>query len=171
MIPHLALSLLLPAAWLTWRHSRLVSGALWLTLATWLAYESIKWQWPGVWAAGHLEWMRSVSMVTGLVGAFELAQRAAARHVLATDPLRAFETWKEVNGSWTGAHAAVREASGRLAKGRPDILAALLVASMGVDLAALLIHRGASQWGPQPFFQVGVLLAMCAISVWPRRKS
>lgn len=174
MIIHLALVLLIPAALLTWRWSRLVSAALWLTLAVWLAYRGIRWQWPEVWTAGHLEWMRGVSMVTGLIGATELRRRAR---------LRERKRWLRDDLHWLHFHgmaAIIRPDDLRFAHitntsmqertGRPDILAALLVASMGVDLTAWLIHRGAGQWGPQPFFQVGVLLAMCAVSAWPRRK-
>jgi hypothetical protein len=144
-----ALVLLVPAALLTWRWSRLVSGALWLTLATWLAYRGLHWTYPDAWAAGHFEWMRGVSMVTGLVGGVELTRLALLRDI--TSPSR---------GGFIGRPL-----------GRPDILAGMLMASMGVDLTAWLIHRGAGQWGPQPFFQVVVLLAMCGVSAWPRRKS
>jgi len=136
VIAHLALALLLPAALLTWRWSRLVSGALWFALATWLAYRGLRWAYPDAWAAGHLEPLRAVSAMTGIAGVLETNRWAAYDEPTARAP----------------------------------ILGALLVASMGVDLTALLIHRGAGQWGPQPFFQVGVLLAMCAVSVWPRRK-
>jgi hypothetical protein len=168
---HLALFLLLPAAWLTWRWSRLVSCALWLTLATWLAYRGVKWQWPDAWAAGHFEWMRGVSMVTGLVGAIEIAHRVKMRTAREEDLdhgvrlLMIGGTFKTMSAARLAMSRAWIE---RHAKGRPDILAALLVASMGVDLAALLIHRVVGQWGPQPFFQCIVLVAMCVVA-WPRR--
>lgn len=155
MIAHLALVLLLPAALLTWRWSRLVSGALWLTLATWLAYRGIKWQWPNVWAAGYLEWMRGVSMVTGGVGAVVLKRDRPSMRLR----------------SWAYRPARITMTLRTTSFARVDALAGLLVASMGVDLTAWLVHRGAGQWGPQPFFQCIVLLAMCASSVWPRRKT
>jgi hypothetical protein len=115
---HLALFLLLPAAWLTWRWSRLVSGALWLTLVATVSWLATSW-----------EPLRAVSFGTGLMGVVGLATHD---------------------------------------EDRPRALSSLLVASMGVDLAALLIHRGVGQWGPLPFFQCIVLLAMCGIA-WPRR--
>jgi hypothetical protein len=155
---HLALFLLIPAATLAWRWSRLVSGALWLTLATWLAYRGIRWQWPNVWLAGHLEWMRGVSMATGLAGTWTVRRYLdGARRVRKWN--RAFQERK-----WEGAYAKMPDDAWRIA-----YLAALLVASMGVDLAALLIHRGTGQWGPQPVFQCIVLLAMGAVA-WPGRK-
>jgi hypothetical protein len=170
---HLALFLLLPAAWLTWRWSRLMSAALWLALGTWLAYRGIKWQWPDMWAAGYLEWLRGVSMVTGLVGAVELWWRASFRaergRWISMNPLR--RSVYRTPATLVGVAVDPREWEATWAVGRPDILAALLVASMGVDLAALLICRAWGQWGPQPFFQACVLLAMCAVSVWPRRTS
>lgn len=172
MIPHPALALLLPAALLTWRWSRLVSGALWLTLATWLAYRGIRWQWPEMWAAGRIEWMRGVSAVTGLVGAVELRRRAIVRERGWYDENQAHLVLRSGRAD-SYAHAlriVEQEWHERWDRGRPDYLAALLVASMGVDLAAMLIHRGAGQWGPQPAFQCIVLAAMCAVSVWPRRK-
>jgi hypothetical protein len=165
---HLALFLLLPAAWLTWRWSRLVSGALWLALGTWLAYRGIRWHWPDVWAAGYLEWLRGVSVVTGLLGAWELVERASARHVLLHKPWEAYLLAREFAGRAGVTLISLKATDAWFAPGRPDYLAALLVASMGVDLAAILIHRGASQWGPQPFFQCIVLVAMCVVA-WPRR--
>jgi hypothetical protein len=167
---HFALALLLPAAVLAWRWSRLVSVALWLTLATWLAYRGIKWHSPDAWAAGRIEWMRGVSMVTGLVGAVELAQRAAVRRLLAESPFEAFYIAREEFGHDVSTWEACKVAREAFAVGRPDVLAALLVASMGVDLTAWLIHHGAGQWGPQPFFQCIVLVAMCVVA-WPRRRS
>jgi hypothetical protein len=116
---HLALALLLPAALLTWRWSRLVSGALWLTLVATVSWLAILW-----------EPLRAVSVCTGLLGVVGLAVHN---------------------------------------EDRPRALSSLLVASMGVDLAALLIHRGTGQWGPLPFFQCTVLLVMCGIA-WPRRR-
>jgi hypothetical protein len=170
---HLALFLLLPAAWLTWRWSRLVSGALWLALGTWLAYRGIRWQWPDLWTAGHLEWMRGVSMATGLVGAIALADRAH-RRTLREQIRAAYHEWT-MRGPIDGfsgelGREVAENARKAVAVGRPDVLAALLVASMAIDLAAMLIHRGAGQWGPQPFFQCVVLLAMCVVA-WPRRAS
>lgn len=78
MTAHLALALLVPAALLTWRWSRLVSGALWLAFAAWSAYRGIAWARPEVWAAGHLEWMRVVSMVTGSSNATTASARRGA---------------------------------------------------------------------------------------------
>ena len=172
MIANLALALLIPAALLTWRWSRLVSVALGLTFAVWLAYRGIRWQWPEVWEAGKIEWMRGVSMLTGGMGAVELALRARRRSRVVAS-YRNAEAWAAEAGLrgaevWAGLmQAGVR----RMRWSRPDLLAALLVASMAIDLTAWLIHRGAGQWGPQPFFQVVVLLAMCVIGAWPRRKS
>jgi hypothetical protein len=169
---HLALALLLPAALLTWRRSRLVSAALWLTLAVWLAYRGLAWRWPEAHAAGSFEWIRGVSMATGLVGAVELAIRQWRRS--SGDPLENIKVIAAIESglaSWDGtARLRVqREWAERWERGRPDILAAILVASMAVDLAALLVHRAWGQWGPQPVFQVVVLLAMCGVA-WPRRK-
>jgi hypothetical protein len=155
-VNHFALALLLPAALLTWRWSRLVSGALWLALAVWLAYRGVRWASPDTWAAGHLEWMRGVSMVTGLAGAAEIARRHGGYHA----------TWH------VPEDMRPRMAAAGLIRppvSRPDYLAGLLVVSMGVDLAALLICRAWGQWGPQPFFQCIVLVAMCVVA-WPRRK-
>jgi hypothetical protein len=129
---HLALFLLLPAAVLAWRWSRLVSAALWLTLAVWLAYRSLAWRWPEAHADGAFEVMRyGASAATGFLG------------------LLAFEKG--------GNETRVR---------RQLVLGAMLIASMAVDLAALLVHRAWGQWGPQPFFQCLVLLAMCVVA-WP----
>jgi hypothetical protein len=178
MIMHLALALLLPAALLTWRWSRLVSVALWLTLAVWLAFRGLRWAYPDAWAAGHLEWMRGVSMVTGLVGAVEIAQRQGQRRAMARFGRWAFSVgYREQRDDGAAEDRAWervrREMPAMMRRhgvtGRPDCLAALLVASMGVDLAALLIHRGTGQWGPLPVFQCIVLLVMCAVA-WPRRK-
>jgi hypothetical protein len=123
---------------------------------------ALRWAYPDAWAAGHLEWMRGVSMVTGLVGAVELAARARQRWAVVAEHVHTYGMIRseilqrqfQVRGLW----------------GRPDYLAGLLVMSMGVDLAAWLICRAWGQWGPQPVFQCIVLLAMCAVSMWPRRR-
>jgi hypothetical protein len=167
---HLALFLLLPAAVLAWRWSRLVSAALWLTFAVWLAYRGLAWRWPEAHAAGAFEWMRGVSVVTGGLGAWGLVERASARHVLSHRPWEAYLLAREFAGRQGVTLISLKATDAWFAPGRPDILAALLVASMAVDLTAWLIHRGAGQWGPQPFFQAVVLLAMCVIA-WRKRSS
>jgi hypothetical protein len=136
---------------------------MWLALAVGLAYRGIRWQWPGGWAAGHFEWMRGVSIVTGLVGVFVLEWRRDMRDVCRRRRMHTPEDF-----DLSAADIAIAE---RVRCGRPDCLAGMLVASMSVDLTAMLIRRGTGQWGPQPFFQVVVLLTMCAVSAWPRRKS
>jgi hypothetical protein len=158
---HLALILLLPAAILAWRWSRHASAALALTLLAGIAFLLVpheawtfrdgEWRWT--FAEGAYRMV--LPGLVGLAGAFVLFwrhdMREMCRHCRVSTPEDAALV----------AHYAL---------GRPDALAALLVVSMGVDLAALLLHRGTGQWGPQPFFQCATLLAVCAISAYPRRK-
>jgi hypothetical protein len=170
---HLALVLLLPAALLTWRWSRLVSAALALALLAGIAFLLVphqawtlhdgEWRWTFTEGAYRL----ALPGLVGLAGAVVLAQRITVRQMLETDTIGVYQVAREGGGSWDDIEVA-RVA---FARGRPDALAALLVVSMGVDLAALLLHRGTGQWGPQPFFQCAVLLAICAVSVKPRRKT
>lgn len=170
MTAHLALLLLVPAALLTWRWSRLVSVALVVTLAAEAFYRVVVWQNPSAWEAGHLEPLRAVSMFTGAVGAI-VAARNSGRRSEHERIAGAYREWMARGPSegFTGVlgHEVAERSWSRVRRSR--WLGALLFGSMGVDLTALLIHRGTDQWGPLPLFQCVALLAMCAISVWPRR--
>jgi hypothetical protein len=161
-VTHAALLLLLPAAVLAWRWSRLVSAALALALLAGLAFLLVphvawtlrdgEWRWTFAEGAYRLALPGLVGFAGAVVLFWRLDMREMCRHCRVSTPEDA-------------------ELVAHYALGRPDALAALLVVSMGVDLAALLLHRGTGQWGPQPFFQCAVLLAMCAISAYPRRKT
>jgi hypothetical protein len=183
---HLALLLLLPAAVLAWRWSRLVSAALALALlagAAFLLVPHKAWTWrEGEWRWTFAEGAYRLALpgLVGLAGAVELARRQGERRALMRFGRWAFSVgYREQHDNVGAADRAwdrVRHEMPSMMRrhgitSRPDALAALLVVSMGVDLAALLIHRGTGQWGPQPFFQCAVLLTMCAISAYPRRKT
>jgi hypothetical protein len=159
---HIALVLLLPAALLTWRWSRLVSAALAIALLAGGAFLLVPhevWTWhAGEWRWSFAEGAYRLALpgLVGLAGAFVLFWRHDMREMCRHGRVSTPEDAALV------AYYAL---------GRPDALAALLVVSMGIDLAALLLHRGTGQWGPQPFFQCAILLAMCAIGARSRRKT
>lgn len=158
---HLALWLLPIAALACWRWSRLVAGALALAFGAWLVYR-YAWQWDG---------LRWVSAVTGLAGVVEIGKRAGLRRVVPEElDHGARELWASgAATTYSLAHALMRDAwASRWAWGRVDVLALLLVGSAAADAAALLWWRRTCEWGPLPFFQTLVLLAMIAIGLWPR---
>jgi len=133
---------LLPlAAILTWRWSRLVSGALGFAFVASLVYLVAPWE--------PLRW---VSAVTGLAGVTELGRV------------------RGISGLLARSRVGVRDRRMYIMN-RRDIVAALLVGSMAADGVAYLWHRSTGHWGPMPVLQVVVLAAMCVIGAWPRRWS
>ena len=137
-------TILLPiTAFACWRWSRLVADALLLALAAEVVYDVAPW-----------EPLRLVSAVTGLAGVVVLIEHGRQPLYIVGHG----RNWRL--GFWQG-----------LAQSRPTVLAFLLVGSMAADAAALLWWRGTGEWGPLPFFQVVVLLAMIGVSLWPRRST
>lgn len=160
MIAYLALAALLPIAILTWRHSRLISSAVSITLLSTCAYAVLARAYPEAHAAGAFEAQRWASAIVGLAGAVEMGR--GGRHV-------------------ARARVAIRRAEQRMRlpshKWRLVIplprafwLGLLCLASMVGDGAAMLVWKALGEW-VMPVAQIAVCLAICVIARWPERRS
>lgn len=157
----LARWLLLPAAVVAWRWSRLVSAALGLALVAEFAYDVAPWE--------PLRW---ISLVTGTMGLVELKRRITLRRRAKDGDLYASAEWARGAVFWEEPPKGYRDAPRvvvQVFKYRANILATMLVWSSLTDALALLWWRRTEQWGALPVLQTITLLAMIAVSVWPRR--
>lgn len=163
MIPFIATTLLLPAAFAVHRHSALLARALWLAFGVALVYLALAHAYPLRWKAEDFEWLRWVSAATGLAGAWELTRRA-------TSPSRKYAALAEEGLRQSALEMGDNSPPSRWwPRVRTDLLAALFLGSMAADGVVVLLARAGHPWGPMPVFQVAGLLLVILVSLWPRK--
>lgn len=148
---------ILPAALLTAPYSMRLALALalaWIVRPAYLAtgFEALRW----------------VSAIVGLVGAWELGDRAYSRHVFNSSTYANARARTFVYG--LGNAQTLEDARDTVRLGRIDAIAAICIASMAGDGVALLAHRAWMVWVMPPV-QLCNLFVICAIAVWPQRRA
>lgn len=143
IVAHIAVASMLLAALFCWRVSRPAAGALLVAFTVSLA-----------WLLTHLEPLRWVSAVVGLVGAWEFGYRAQKRFVYVRGLLN--------RGYWP----ELDEIKARGLWGKRDHVALLLFASMVGDGAAYCAWIRLDEW-VMPVAQIVVCVAIAAIARWP----
>lgn len=154
----IAFSLSFLAALASYRWSKLCAAAFALAFGASALYLGLARLAPLHHAAGELEPLRLVSVVTGTMGAAELRACVRIGHKVQC-----------IVSAGRSPLFSLRQRMAELPIRRA--IASLLVASSLVDGASWLWWRSTGQWGPLPAVSCLLYVAVCVVGIWQRGRA